>query len=112
MSKHLLEAKGMEVVNGLVKMILNKEDCVPFSFLSPFTHLIEGIISLFVSSFKESLLDQLLKIGEHNVSKLNDNQIKELHRTDVSTFIESLVKISKGTRYSDSIEEWATTLEL
>ena len=40
LSKHLLEAKGFEIIDNIVKMILTKEDCVPFSFLSPFTHLI------------------------------------------------------------------------
>ena len=63
LSKHLLEIKGFEIIDNIVKMILTKEGCVPFSFLSPFTHLIEGVIAILVSSFKELLLENLLKIG-------------------------------------------------
>ena len=40
MTKHLLENKGLDLIEKLIKMITIKEDCVPFSFLSPFTHLI------------------------------------------------------------------------
>lgn len=72
--------------------------------MSPFTHLIEGSVNLFVASFKESLLDNLLKIGELNVNRLKDNEIKNLHRTDLTNFIEALVSISKGTKHAETIE--------
>ena len=35
-----------------------------------------------------------------------------MHRTDLTNFIEALVKISKGTKIAETIEEWATMLEL
>ena len=68
--------KGLEIIDSLTKMITSKEEVIPFSFLSPFTHLIEGVLSLFVATFKESLLENLLKIGDFNVNKLKDSQIK------------------------------------
>lgn len=61
-------------------------------------------MNLFVASFKESLLDNLLKIGELNVNRLKDNEIKNLHRTDLTNFIEALVSISKGTKHAETIE--------
>ncbi len=72
--------------------------------------MLEGVLSLFLSTYREGVVETLLKIGDHNINKLKDTQIKELHRTDVSTFIEALIGLSRGTKYSESIEEWATML--
>jgi len=51
------------------------------------------------------MLERLFKIGEENVKKIKENQIKELHRKEVSTFIEALTCFSEGTRYEQTIEE-------
>lgn len=57
-----------------------------------------------MAHYRETLLENLMKIGGANVKKLKESQIKELHRTDVSTFIEALISISKNTKYSETIE--------
>lgn len=49
--------------------------------------MLEGVLSLFLSNIREEIVTALLKIGDHNINKLKDSQIKELHRTDVSAFI-------------------------
>lgn len=62
-SKYLVDLKGIDTITRILDVILKREECVPFFFLSAFTHLVQGIMSLFVASFRENLLDTLLKIG-------------------------------------------------
>lgn len=56
LSKYIVELKGIDTITKILDNILKREECIPFFFLSSFTHLVQGIMSLFVASFRENLL--------------------------------------------------------
>lgn len=67
---------GIDLIDLIIQNLLAYESYIPFLFLSAFGHLIGGVANLFVSQFKENLLDKLLKIGEENVLKIKETQLK------------------------------------
>ena len=94
-----MKAGGYQTLGPLVDKLQQYPEVVPFQFLQSFTSLLSAVYVGLGNEEKEGLIEKMMEVGDNNLGRIGEGQIKELNKYYVSNFFSALVGFAAHSKF-------------